>query len=341
MRIVFLAETYPRQMSYIGTMLPKFAARHGAEVHLVALDLPPYHYAPAVAGMYARIAATAAPPSGASEAVDGYQVHLLGHRRLFGYVAARGLARTLSTLRPDVIYSFSAIGWLPLQALAYRLRHGARLFTGSHTSVSTFPLARLRHPWLSLRGVRCFLTRWLPGRLVSLYTEKCYSPTADCGQVAVRFFGVQAAKMKVVHLGVDPDVFHPLTTVPERRQRRVLRERLACADDEIVCICTGKLTAEKHVLLLADAIEALRQRGLRFRGLFIGEGPLQAALADYYRAADIGVWPGTESTSMLDAAACGLPLVVSDRIYGDHVDGNGRTYRAGELEDLVAVPLEL
>ena len=341
-------------MSYMGTMLPKFAARHGAEVHLVALNLPPYHHAPTVAGMYAEIAGGALLPTSEPEVVDGYRVHLLAYRRLFGYVAARGLARKLAELKPDVIYSFSAIGWLPLQALVYRLRHGARLFTGSHTTASTFPLASHPHPWLTARGVGCFLSRWLPGRLVSLFTEKCYAPTADCARVASRFFGVQSRKVKVVHLGVDPDVFHPLTTVPERLQRRRLREQLGFTDDEIVCICTGKLTADKQVLLLADAIGRLQQQGQRFRALFIGAGPLQealaakpgcvvlghmpfTALADYYRAAEIGVWPGTESTSMLDAAACGLPLVVSDRIYRAHVDGNGRTYRGGELDDLVAV----
>jgi glycosyltransferase involved in cell wall biosynthesis len=353
-RIVFLAETYPRQMSYMGTMLPKFTAQLGAEVHLVALDLPPYHYAPAVAGMYATIAAGAGSACGAAEEIDGYHVHLLAHRRLIGLVAARGLARKLAELRPDVVYSFSAIGWLPLQALAYRLRSGARLFTGSHTTASTFPLAARAYPWLTAGGVRCFLMRWLPGRLISLFTEKCYSPTADSAEVAIRFFGVQSAKMKVVHLGVDLEVFHPLTTAAEGRQRRDLRERLGFDVDDVVCICTGKMTAEKHVLLLAEAIERLRQQGRKFRGLFIGAGPLHAAvaakphstvlalmpftaLAEYYRAADLGVWPGTESTSMLDAAACALPLVVSDRIYREHVDGNGRTYRAGQLDDLVEV----
>jgi glycosyltransferase involved in cell wall biosynthesis len=37
---------------------------------------------------------------------------------------------------------------------------------------------------------------------------------------------------------------------------------------------------------------------------------------------------------MLDAAAAGLPLVVSDEIYRDHVEGNGLVYRTNDGEDL-------
>jgi len=65
-------------------------------------------------------------------------------------------------------------------------------------------------------------------------------------------------------------------------------------------------------------------------------------LGAYYRAADIGVWPTNESTSMLDAAACGIPIIVSDGIvYREHVEGNGIVYNMNNLDDLVNVLLSL
>jgi glycosyltransferase involved in cell wall biosynthesis len=45
---------------------------------------------------------------------------------------------------------------------------------------------------------------------------------------------------------------------------------------------------------------------------------------------------------MLDAAACGIPLIVSDGIvYRDHVEGNGLVYKMNDLDNLVDTLLSL
>jgi type III pantothenate kinase len=63
-----------------------------------------------------------------------------------------------------------------------------------------------------------------------------------------------------------------------------------------------------------------------------------ASLARYYRAADIAVWPTQESMSMLDAAASGLPVVVSDATgEPDRVKGNGMLYRENDVDDLARI----
>jgi glycosyltransferase involved in cell wall biosynthesis len=65
-------------------------------------------------------------------------------------------------------------------------------------------------------------------------------------------------------------------------------------------------------------------------------------LPGYYWAGDIGVWPRQESTSQIDAAACGLPLVLSDRVQvRERVDGIGLTYREDDAADLARALLEL
>ena len=123
------------------------------------------------------------------------------------------------------------------------------------------------------------------------------------------------------------------------------------SDTDIVCIYTGKMAQMKNALLLARAIERLHAEGRNYKGLFIGDGAQRPSieripgcvvldfmpfveLGDYYRASDVAVWLTNESTSMLDAAACGIPIVVSDRIYQDHVVGNGLAYRINDLESL-------
>ena len=58
-------------------------------------------------------------------------------------------------------------------------------------------------------------------------------------------------------------------------------------------------------------------------------------LPPFYWASDIGVWPKQESTSQLDAAACVLPIVLSDRVQvRERVDGNGLLYKENDIADL-------
>jgi glycosyltransferase involved in cell wall biosynthesis len=59
-------------------------------------------------------------------------------------------------------------------------------------------------------------------------------------------------------------------------------------------------------------------------------------LGAFYRAAEIGVWPAQESMSMLDALACGLPLVANHTMQApERLRGTGLSYRLGDVEDLV------
>jgi glycosyltransferase involved in cell wall biosynthesis len=337
-------------MGYLGTVLPKYLARLGLEVHVLATDLSAYHNLDEhKAGAPSFLGAQTLPAGTVSKA-DGYTVHILRHGRMHGHVYMKGLHRKLREIAPDIVYSILAIGWIPLQAVYAKVTGGFELFCGSHTSAMMFPLARDPSPKRA-RLLNAYITRWIPGRIVSLMSHGCYCPTEDCGEVAWRFFGIQKKKIKIVHLGVDGDIFFPATTPDDELKRAVVRERLGYSDADIVCIYTGKMAQMKNPLLLARAIERLRAEGRTYKGLFIGDGAQRASietipgcvvldfmpfaeLGEYYRASDVAVWLTNESTSMLDAAACGIPIIVSDRIYQDHVVGNGLAYRINDLESL-------
>jgi glycosyltransferase involved in cell wall biosynthesis len=350
MRIALITETYAPNMGYIDSMLPKYLARLGVEIHVLAIDLPPYHQLVEFKSGVPEFLKSQAFRAGSVTTVDGYSVHILKHRWLLGYTCMLGMHKKLAEIKPDLVYCVMSIGWTPILAVASKLFLRFRLFTGSHTSALVFPLAnqsRIRF----VQHVRNLCTRWIPGRLVSLFTEKCYCPTSDCGMIAWRFFGVQKRKIRLIYLGVDTDYFYPPATKTDQEARIDLRRILGFDEHDIVCIYTGKMTVQKNAILLAQSIERLRGEGLAFRGLFIGDGPQKIAvkaytssvvldlmpvceLGNYYRCADIAVWLTNESTSMLDAAACGVPIIVSDRIYQDHVTGNGFSYRMNDIDSL-------
>ena len=188
-----------------------------------------------------------------------------------------------------------------------------------------------------------------------MLSEKCYAITTDCADIATRFFGVQKSKVDLCQLGVDTDIFRPLDTEKATLSRATLREAFGFASSDIVCIYTGRFSKDKNPLLLAQAIKRLVAEGEPFRGLFIGNGPQEdeirecpgcalhpfvpfTELPDYFRASDIGVWPTQESMSMLDAAACGLPIIVNDTLAEtERVAGNGLQYELNDLDDLCRV----
>jgi alpha-1,6-mannosyltransferase len=141
-----------------------------------------------------------------------------------------------------------------------------------------------------------------------------------------------------VRLGVDTDVFSPAPGPTELRERYL-------GESEILLLYVGRLAGEKNTRLLLDSFRTLdRQAPGRFSLLIIGRGQLDssveaaqkaipslhwlkddvdpAALADYYRAADAFVHPGTHETFglvALESQACGRPVI---GIRGSYMDAN-------------------
>ena len=350
MRIVLISEVFARNMGYLENLLPKYLARLGAEVDVIASALPPEYRRDPLRETYRGFQQAGAP--GSAETLDGFRLHVLAHAPVFGHVRLLGLGRKLAELRPDIVQIMTPIGWIAIDAALHNTRLGYRLFSGCHYHASVFPLAQKETSLLTPERLRCLVERSLHGRAVSWFTERYYAISADCAEIAARFFGVPRRKLEICPLGVDTEVFHPIANRDEVVARRDLRARLGFADDEVVCVYSGRFTEDKNPLLLAFAVAELTAAGGNFRALFIGHGPqaekiLSARgsvvhpfvpvgeLGALYRAADIAIWPAQESMSMLDAAACGLPVIANHRMGApERLQGSGLTYRLGDVEDL-------
>jgi glycosyltransferase involved in cell wall biosynthesis len=346
-------------MGYLVHGLPKYLARLGVEVHVLTTDLPSYYYLNDFNQTYGKFLETTSVSAGTVEKYDGFTLHVVPHKKLFGYVYMANLLDKLKEINPDIVQLVSTIGLIPLNAAFTKLFMKYELFTGSHTAASMFPLFKKQKSILDKEQIKSFITRTIPGRIISFATNKCYSVTSDAGEIAWRFFGVEKHKVEVMHLGVDTDFFFPINSELLMKERKDIRQILGFAEEDILCIYTGKLTETKNAIIIAQAIEKLRTKGKTFSALFIGDGIQKESIKQYpfckvldfmpfselgvyYRASDIGIWPTTESTSMLDAAACGLPLIVSDGIvYRQHIDGNGLIYKMNNLDDLVNTLLSL
>ena len=353
MTVVLVSEFFAPGMGYLENSFPKYLARAGVETHVIATDLPLSYREKGERQTYKNFAQPL--PTGTVEHFDGYTVHILGHQQLFGHMRIAGLGKKLASLRPDVVQTMTPIGWIANQVAWYKLRFGYKFFSGCHYHSSVFPLASRTNKASSSQKFHCLVTRTIPGRLASFASQKCHCISLDCADVATRFFGVPEKQIVISPLGVDTELFFPDTHADEFAQRVSLRRELGFAGEDIVCVYSGRFTSDKNPALLARAVAELRSKGEPYRGLFVGDGRQGDAirkcdgcvtrdftpvheLGALYHAADIGVWPTQESLSMLDAAACGLPIVVNHTMNAvERIDGNGLTYILGDLNDLIRV----
>ena len=245
-----------------------------------------------------------------------------------------------------------------LKLSALKIFKKYKLFTANHAVLSVYPIAR---NWANLsfsKKIGWYIKEWLVGRFVNLFIEKCFAVTIDAGQVAVEYRGVSKDKIIVATLGVDTDMFYPNEPL-----KQDFRKKWGFQDDEIVCIYTGKLIPQKQPVLIAQAIEAIAQKGVKIKGFFVAEGALEEEIKTYktsqiialqpfkelpnfFRMADIAIWPGEESSSQLDAVASGACLILTDNIkaYNEIDAGNNHSdkpnivskkFKHGDLSDLI------
>jgi glycosyltransferase involved in cell wall biosynthesis len=355
LRIVIVSAFYSEGMGYSENCLSRALAKKGHDVHLVTSTFNVYGNE---AELYDKTYAGFLGPRQAepgTRVVDGYTVHRLDSDLLGGYVNIKGLGRQVAMLDPDIVHALE-IGSLQAMVLAARKpMHRYKLFAETHQTLSVMRPYMLDPKGDPLKRLQYRMTRTLPISLASLAVERCYAVTPDCGEVAMKYYGVPASKITYLSLSADIETFHPPADDAERAAREALRRELGYAPEDILCVYTGRLTRAKNPLVLADAIDALADIDPRYKGLFIGEGEQKAEiakrrncrlapfmthskLAAHYRAADIGVWPREESLSMIDAASSGVPLVVSNRI-GEpaRAEGNGRMYEENDIASLVEV----
>jgi len=358
MRIVIISDWFAEKMGYAENCLPKALASLGHEVHLVTSNVQVYFDSPNYKEIYEPFIGPPVVPCETKQ-LDGYTLHRLPYTRWRGRLRIQGLLAKLRSLRPQIVQTFDAWSVTTYEAALAKPVLRYKLFTGNHICASVFPLANGTAVMGKRARVKWFATVSRPGRLVSYLTEKCYPATVDCADIALRFLGVQERKISVCPLGVDTQSFSPVANEAARNARLELRRQLGFAPTDIVCIHTGRFSQDKNPLCLAQAIERLVSQAESFRGLFLGGGPQESAiracpgsvvhpfvsardLPPFYRAADIAVWPTQESTSMLDAAACGIPLVISDHVAAiERVQGNGIKYQESDPGDLSRALLSL
>ena len=315
-------------------------ARMGHEVHVITSKYQSYFNIPNYNEVYGKFLGAPIQPLG-TEIYKGIHVHRVSSIRIKNRIILTGILSKLREIKPDIIQTFDGHEPSTVVVSLAKPFFKYKLFTGVHTILITF---RQVVNWKKLTWKRKLFWSaffYWPSKILVRNYETCYAVTRDASMIAHKMFGVPYHKIKVQTLGVDALLYN------NKIDDSVLTKRksLGYSNEDIVCIYTGKITDEKKPLLLCKAIEELNKKGLRYKAIFIGAGKEDiiaeikkfenvqvlnfmpgAELPIHYKMADIAVWPNSITTSMLDAAACAKPVIVSDSVYAyDEVNGNQKT----------------
>ena len=180
--------------------------------------------------------------------------------------------------------------------------------------------------------------------------------SGDVADDTRRFVGVLAEKITLDYYGVDP-IFtpqgEPVATLAARREA-----------GELLVLHVGMNIARKNVGLLLDALGKLRAQGVPVRFVKVGSDPREdgyreqmtslglldhfdylgwldsPALAAVYRACHVLAFPSIHEgfgRPIIEAQACGLPVVVADTASAREIAGAGALIHAPtDVDDLAA-----
>ena len=208
------------------------------------------------------------------------------------------------------------------------------------------------------------LERWLRGYMRWLYgrCERIFVPSAATRAMLVED-GIEPSRVALWVRGVDAEAFSP------RRRSSALRRAwevgAGAPGAPLALLYAGRVSKEKGLALLPEVAARLRQAGVAHRWIVVGDGAWRPELerrlpdaaftgslehGDVARAmasADVFVFPSCTDTAgnvVIEAQACGLPVVVSDQ--GGPRENmqpavTGRVCRGGDADDLARALIDL
>ncbi len=354
MVVVHVTNFFIPEMGYQETYLARLQAAMGHTVHVITSHLRypgnEYQVLRDVLGNREKA------PGTYNDEVTGVAVHRLHTRFEQGLrVWLEGLERHLLECAADLVVVHGVTSFNALRVAALRSRGrispGTRIVMDEHMLYSVLDrsgAAAVRYK-LFYSCVSLALVPWFLRNGISFVAV-----TGETGDFMVQHYGIPRSAIRVIPIGVDVETF---AFDPIARTR--VRQTLRIAGSDIVLVHAGKLIREKGPHLIVAASIPVMKEHPQVRLLFIGsqdeeytrriksdldrEGLAErvtwlpavphASLADYYAAADLGVWPTQESMTALEVSACGRPVILGpSTVSRERIAGGGGLSAANQVE---------
>jgi len=262
------------------------------------------------------------------------------------------LANIIKEFSPDIVHCHGLLSPLAQEALLLKRSHRYKVVGDLITGIS--PLTSIFLPKLNF--------------ISSLWFSKKVDAFFACNKAVEKFLikalGVSPSKLHFIPLGADVELFKP-----DHGQREKTRKFLGLLPGDVVAIYTGKFLPSKRIHDLLVASKSVIEWYNNFKLVLVGDGPLsykerleslikklrienntlmvkvvhRTKLSNFYNAADFAVWPGSFSISIIEAMACGLPIIIAKSDWTSHYleNENGYSFIAGDIPTLSSLLLTL
>ena len=264
----------------------------------------------------------AAAQAGLGPGVSYVQVPIWGGKTLRLLTFARNSRRLLARAGPHVVFSLERVPGPQV----YRAGDGCHREWLTRRARHLAPLARAGLQVSPFHRVMLLLERRL---FISPELRRVIANSSQVKDEVILHYGVDPARVRVIHNGLDRQRFFP----PEAGDRSELRRRLGAPEDGEVVLFVGSGFARKGLTYLFQAFGSLTDKAAnlwvvgkgnisRYRRLAdrLGVtarvkfwGPVQET-APFYQAATVLALPTIYdpcSNVVLEALACGTPVVTT------------------------------
>jgi len=254
--------------------------------------------------------------------------------------------RELRRVRPDVVIAVNQTPFIVTVALGLLLRPRPKVACVFHTTEMQSFESRLQKLFIGA-------ARFADAMVFVGHNQRAHWEAQ----------GLRTRLARVIENGVDLETF-----APRPGERDAMRERLGFTREEIVFGQVGAFREEKNQAEFVAALASARAAGAIARGLFVGDGPTRAHVAQraqdlgvadalvfagetgdvipFINACDVGVLSSTIETfplCALEFLGCGVPMIAA-RVGGAPeivTAANGRLYTSGDVPGFAAAIVAL
>jgi len=260
-----------------------------------------------------------------------------------------GLGKKVEELRPDIVimHGIANLTALRIAKLKNRRRNFKLVYDDHMAFIASRSKLRALYP----------LFRWRFSQLIQEKADALVAVADTSRMFMHRKYGIPLERIAVIPLGADHELFRF-----DPSSRREVRQKLSLNNEDVLFVYAGKIIEVKGPHILVGAAIRLMRIHSNVKVLLVGNGPQayiqrmkedirrtylehrfiwhsavpNGELPKLYSASDVAVWPCESSLSMLEAMACGLPVIMSDssetleRVGHD----NGLIYQRADASDL-------